>query len=275
MIRRPHRILYAAAALALLWAAPALAKAKAPPDYFPLRLHDWWKYRSTQANGNTSEFTLSVVSEEKQPDGTVRRCVELTNPNPLIRDWYTKAPGDVLLHDEEYLGGGGKAAFEPPRLLLQLPLHPGSTWRWSGTGRAGVRIEESSEVFPSERIVDAGRPLRCREGRDAHRARRRPRHEDVVVRPGHRSRASGDGLERRHVHDRSHRLQFPAQEVSHAGPAPLRRIARERRHRSREARGRLRARRARGARGPAAVGAGRGSTSWPHRRHAQLRQRDP
>jgi len=158
MIRRPHRILYAVAALALLWAAPALAKAKAPPDYFPLRLHDWWKYRSTQANGSTSEFTLSVVSEEKQPDGTVRRCVELTNPNPLIRDWYTKAPAAVLLHDEEYLGGGGKAAFEPPRLLLQLPLHPGSTWRWSGSGRASVQIEESSEVFPSERIeTPAGR----------------------------------------------------------------------------------------------------------------------
>ncbi len=158
MSRGNRRILYAVTALALLWAVPVAAKPKPQPDYFPLRLHDWWKYRSTQASGATSEFTLTVVSEEKQPDGSVRRCVELTNPSPLIRDWYTKSPAAVLLHDEEYLGGGGKAAFEPPRLLQQLPLAPGATWRWSGTGRAGVRIEESSEAFASEKIeTPAGR----------------------------------------------------------------------------------------------------------------------
>ena len=158
MARGSRRTAIFVIALALLGAASAAAKPKPPPDYFPLRLHDWWKYRSTQASGATSEFTLTVIAEEKRPDGTLHRIVELSNPNPLIRDGYVKSPARVLLADEEYLGGGGKTAFEPPRTILELPLRPGASWRWSGTGRGGIRIEESSEVLASERIeTPAGR----------------------------------------------------------------------------------------------------------------------
>ena len=39
-----------------------------------------------------------------------------------------------------------------------IPPQPGSTWRWSGAGRANVRVDESNEVLPSERIeTPAGR----------------------------------------------------------------------------------------------------------------------
>lgn len=158
MPRRSHRTLVAAIALALLAAPDVTAKPRPAPDYFPLRLGDWWKYRSTQANGATSEFTLTVVSEETRADRTVRKIVELTNPNPLIRDAYVKTPAQVLLVSEDYLGGGGNAAFEPPRPILELPLRPGASWRWSGRGRGGIRIDESSEVFASEKIeTPAGR----------------------------------------------------------------------------------------------------------------------
>jgi len=35
-------------------------------DYFPLRVGDSWKYRSTTADGKQSEFTIKVLSEEKE-----------------------------------------------------------------------------------------------------------------------------------------------------------------------------------------------------------------
>jgi hypothetical protein len=160
MSRRQHPIFRAAAAaaLVLLGVAMAQAETRTAADYFPLRLHDSWRYRSSQAAGSESEFTLTVVSEKKQPDGSVLHCVELTNPKPLIQDWYAKTPKAVLLKEEEYLGGGGKVANDPPRPLLQLPLRPGATWSWSGTARAGVHVEESNEVVKKERIeTPAGR----------------------------------------------------------------------------------------------------------------------
>lgn len=145
-------------ALALLWAAPAHGGPRA--DYFPLRLHDSWTYRSTQADGTASEFTRTVVAEQRRPDGSVRRCVELANPKPLIQDWYSKSPKEVLLHEEEYLGGGGRFTLDPPRPMLRLPATPGTVWSWSGTERANVRARESSEVFGSERVeTPAGRFL--------------------------------------------------------------------------------------------------------------------
>src|SRR5437016_10519303 len=47
-----------------------------PPDYFPLRAEVWWKYRSTTADGKQSEFTVKVLSIEKQADGTNHYLVE-------------------------------------------------------------------------------------------------------------------------------------------------------------------------------------------------------
>lgn len=139
-------------------AAPALAKPKKTPDYFPLRLSDWWQYRSRQANDATSEFRLTVISEEPQPDGSRRSCIELSNPNPLIRDWYTKTAAGVVLNEEEYLGGGGKIALEPPRPMLRFPLVPGATWTWNGTARANTQVEEKSRVSGKETLeVPAGR----------------------------------------------------------------------------------------------------------------------
>ena len=139
-------------------AAPALAKPKKTPDYFPLRLSDWWQYRSRQANDATSEFRLTVISEEPQPDGSRRSCIELSNPNPLIRDWYTKTAAGVVLNEEEYLGGGGKVALDPPRPMLRYPLAAGASWGWSGTARSNTQVEEKSRVAGAEKVeVPAGR----------------------------------------------------------------------------------------------------------------------
>lgn len=141
-----------------LAAASSAEKKKKEPDYFPLRVKDWWEYRLTQATGDSSEIRLTVVSERSQPDGTVRSCIELTNPTPVFRDWYTKTPAEVVLNEEEYLGGGGKVALDPPRPMLRFPLAPGASWTWNGTARANTEVYERSQVRGTEKVeVPAGR----------------------------------------------------------------------------------------------------------------------
>ncbi|CAG1002291.1 hypothetical protein MYXO_03116 [Myxococcaceae bacterium] len=150
----------AVAALLLGLGADAAEKSKRKPpaDYFPLRLESWWQYRSTQANGAASEFRITVISEERAPDGTLRACLELRNPNPLIVDCYAKSATEVLRTTEEYLGGGGRVAFDPPRPLLRLPLRDAAQWSWSGNARLHTRVDERSRVVGREKVeVPAGR----------------------------------------------------------------------------------------------------------------------
>src|SRR4051812_34599970 len=47
--------------------APAKVKAPAEKDYFPLRVGDSWKYHMIDEE---AEYTLKVLSVEKQADGT-------------------------------------------------------------------------------------------------------------------------------------------------------------------------------------------------------------
>ena len=64
-----------------------------PPDYFPLRVADRWKLRSTTADGKQSEFTIKVLSADKQADGTSLYLVETLTTFQPIHDWYSKPPG--------------------------------------------------------------------------------------------------------------------------------------------------------------------------------------
>jgi hypothetical protein len=116
-----------------------------PPDYFPLRVGDWWKYRSTTADGKQSEFTLKVLSEEKQPDGANLYLLETLTTFQPINDWYSKPSGQVLMHRIAYPKNEAlKADYQPVKLYLKNPLVVGATWEWKGKGMMGVDIEESS-----------------------------------------------------------------------------------------------------------------------------------
>lgn len=157
MIRGRRGLACAAVMLALLHAGPASTETGAAGDYFPLHEGDTWRYRSTMPDGQTSEFTLTVVSAETTRDG-VRGCIEFANPKPAVRNCYGKTSSAVLLFDEEKLGGAGKAAAHPPRPLLKLPLRPNATWGWRGVFSSPGPIIESNEVFPSESVeTPAGR----------------------------------------------------------------------------------------------------------------------
>jgi hypothetical protein len=144
--------------LALL---PAVAQKpqEPPPDYFPLRVGDWWKYRSTTADNKQSEFTLKVLSNEKQGDGTNLYLVETLNAFQPIHDWYSKPGGKVLMHRIAYPKNEAlKADYQPIKLYLKNPLSAGASWEWKGKGMMGVDIEESSRVLGTEAVeVPAGK----------------------------------------------------------------------------------------------------------------------
>lgn len=146
-----------ALALALAAASPAIRAQQKPkeppPDYFPLRVGDWWKYKSTATTG-TSEFTTKVLSADKQADGSTWFAVETSaGTKPVFREWYSKPQGWVLDHKQLYLANNMESQFDPTRPYLKNPLGAGDTWSYKGKGMMGVGVDEASAVSGPETVV--------------------------------------------------------------------------------------------------------------------------
>lgn len=125
-------------------------------DYFPLRVGDRWKYRSTTADGKQSEFSIKVLSEEKENSNTLY-LVETVSTFQPIHDWYSKPTGWVLMHRQEYVKAGNKAEYNPTKQFLKNPLTNGDSWHWRGKGMMDLEIDESNAVSGPETVsVSAG-----------------------------------------------------------------------------------------------------------------------
>ena len=153
---KARTVLAAAALLALLAAAAAAQKpAPAARDYFPLRVGDSWTYRNLE---DESEFTVKVVGEEKQADGTVLYQVE-KSVGTRIHFWYARTPGWVLMQREAYAEHEAIGVkHEPARQYLKNPLAAGAKWTWKGKSPTGVEVLEINEVAGAEVVATpAGR----------------------------------------------------------------------------------------------------------------------
>jgi hypothetical protein len=130
-------------------AAPAVAA-----DYFPLRAGDSWTYRHSEG----SEFTVKVLKDEKQPDGTLRYLVEIQS-GARIQYTYSKPTGWVLLHRTDYLEQEAlKKDYKPAKQYLRNPLTVGASWNWAGQDVTGTDASESSQVVGLEWVeVPAGK----------------------------------------------------------------------------------------------------------------------
>jgi len=118
---------------------------------------DSWKFRSTTADGKQSEFTIKVLSEEKE-NGKPLYQVETVSTFQPIHDWYSKPSGWVLMHRQEYVKSAMKAEYQPTKQFLKNPLQSGDSWQWKGKGMMGVDIDESNEVAGPETVsVPAGK----------------------------------------------------------------------------------------------------------------------
>lgn len=128
-----------------------------PPDYFPLKVGDWWKYRWT-SNGKSNEFTIKVVKTEKSSDNVMMYLIETTMPNQIIQDWYSKPQGWVQMHKMAYPKNNMTGEYSPVKKFIQNPLSQGASWEWKGTGMMGVEIEEKNMVKGNEGVeVPAGK----------------------------------------------------------------------------------------------------------------------
>ena len=124
-------------------------------DYFPLRVGDSWTYRHIE---DDSEFTVKVLSAEKQPDGTMLYLLE-KQAGTIIHSWYSKASGWTLLHREAYQQQeGADVKYDPPREFLKNPLIAGARWTWKGKSITRQDASESNQVTGAEVVkVPAGR----------------------------------------------------------------------------------------------------------------------
>ena len=127
----------------------------AAADYFPLRVGDSWSYRNTSGDG---EYSLKVLSEEKQVDGSIRYLLEKM-AGVKILSWFSKTSGWVLMHAERYPEHEGlEIKYDPPRQYLQNPLLPGAKWEWKGKDNTQTETQESNKIIRFERItVPAGK----------------------------------------------------------------------------------------------------------------------
>jgi hypothetical protein len=151
-----HTLPTIALAVFLLTNTTNAAKPKpAAGDYFPLRVGDSWNYRHTSGE---SEYSLKVLSEEKQPDGSSRYEVELLSGVKII-SWFSKPSGWVLLHWQRYPEHEGlEAKYEPPKQYLQNPLVAGTKWEWQGKDHTQTEFIEKNQVVGFENVtVPAGK----------------------------------------------------------------------------------------------------------------------
>lgn len=129
-----------------------------PPDYFPLRVNDWWKYKTTSSNGQTSEFQITVIGTTSQSHGSMWFNTETKTSFQSFQDWYSKPPGLVIWHRQFYPSNNQDVTFSPQRVSLKNPPKTGDTWQWQGKGMMGVDIAETLRVAaPEEITVPAGK----------------------------------------------------------------------------------------------------------------------
>jgi hypothetical protein len=154
----PNNRTFCTIALALLWGATNTTGQKSIPaaaDYFPLRVNDSWTYRNTS---DDSRFTLKVLKEEKQEDGSVRYLMEML-AGVQVHRYFSKPDGWVLLHFEQYPEHQGlEAKYEPPKQYLQNPLVAGFKWKWNGKDYTQQEFAEDNRVAGFETVkVPAGK----------------------------------------------------------------------------------------------------------------------
>ena len=145
-------------ALAVLVAVPKAGSKEAKPapvDFFPLRVNDSWTYRNSS---DDSQFTLKVIKELKQEDGSIRYLMEML-AGVRVHRYFSKPEGWVLLHFEPYPEHEGlEAKYEPPKKYLQNPLVPGFKWQWSGKDYTHQEVAEDNAVAKLEEVtVPAGK----------------------------------------------------------------------------------------------------------------------
>ncbi len=152
---KARTVLTSILAVVFLAAGACDQKSVGPADYFPLRAGDSWTYRSTSG---ITEYSQKVLSEEKQPDGTVRYLVEKMS-STKVETSFSKAGGWVLIHSERDPEHEALViTYGPAKQYLKNPPTAGAKWDWKGKDITYTDLEEANEVSgPEDVTVLAGK----------------------------------------------------------------------------------------------------------------------
>lgn len=154
------RLVLALAFLFVVLTVNGAAQKRVAPvrDYFPLSVGDSWTYRNDEGN---TEYTVKVLSAEKQADGTMLYLLE-KKVGLDIHSWYSKSKTAVLMHREAYPSQEGlDVKHEPARQVLPIPLVAGAKWSWTGKSITGQDASESSNVVGPEIVKVAAGTFRA------------------------------------------------------------------------------------------------------------------
>lgn len=154
------RLVLALAFLSVVLPLSGAAQKRTVPvrDYFPLRVGDSWTYRSDEGD---TEYTVKVLGEEKQTDGTILYLLE-QKAGLDIHSWYSKSNGAVLIHREAYPQPEGlDVKHEPARQVLPDRLVAGAKWKWTGRSVTGQDVSEFSQVVGPELVKVAAGTFRA------------------------------------------------------------------------------------------------------------------
>ncbi len=137
--------------LALIMCLTPAAMAKKVPDYFPLAVGYWWKYKNVEKGWT---FTIKVTGiEEINGMKCYKVETEAANGKVSLIDYYAKKDGKVYLVKEVYATSKMEAKFDPIREFLHNPLKVGDKWIWKGKGMMGIEIEDSKQVTKKDSVV--------------------------------------------------------------------------------------------------------------------------
>lgn len=129
--------------VAAAFCAAAKAKTLPIPDYFPLKVGYWWKYKTVEKG---YEFTIKIAAIEKIKDIDCYKIETWTKmgdkDNLSFVEYYSKDKDFVLVHKLVYPASNMSVEYESARKYLMNPSKSGDKWDWKGKGMMDIDIEE-------------------------------------------------------------------------------------------------------------------------------------
>ncbi|MFH1454220.1 MAG: hypothetical protein ABIH00_09650 [Armatimonadota bacterium] len=137
----------------LCFSACFAAKQPPPPDYFPLKVGYWWKYKTVEKG---YEFTLKVTGTEKINDVECYKMETIVkmgdSEKTTVVEYYHKTNDFVYVYKQFYPANSMEVVFETPKKYLANPMKTGDKWDWKDRGMMGVDIEEDSVVEKTDTV---------------------------------------------------------------------------------------------------------------------------
>lgn len=119
------------------------------PNYFPLVLGAWWKYKNMEGTSKPSHYVLTVTKETTERKGRVAYVMsQILDPGPPEYDVFIKETGTIYQAQASSILGGTPSIsyYEPPAVHVKTQLDDKSTWNWNGKIR--LKVPAGEDVSP-------------------------------------------------------------------------------------------------------------------------------